>query len=392
MPNHDEPASVGFAGAQRVRFPAEIREAFLASSHPPAAARERVNLIAVRVRQIAGLFAALTVGWIGIDAATMDWPHWGEIALGRLATALAFATLALRRPATWPATSPVKEIGLLFAVSLTFFLYANGVLGHNSVAESPAVSTAYYFLPFVMAAGLSVFPLTTLESWIFGGLCVCAMGLTTAIWPEFLSGQSAVSTLWRLTLIAGIASLAGISQLHFLLRLTRQAARDGLTGLLVRGVGEELLRSQFAYAKRHDLPFSLLLIDLDRFKELNDLFGHDAGDAALRTAAANLRRMLRDQDIVIRWGGEEFVVALPGTDSVNAERAVRRMAEVGLGLRPNGKPITASIGIAEREADGADHLQLLAELSDQRMYQSKRAGRNRYLLNGEPRTWLELDA
>lgn len=388
MVDRAEPAAARPAARWRARFPAGIRDLVLAGGHSPAVARERVDLAVVRVRQITAAFAVLTAAWIAVDAVSVAWPQWGHIALGRLAAALGFAVLALRRAPAWPASHPVTELAPLFAISIAFFFYANGVLGRTGGSDSLGVSTAYYFLPFVMAAGLGVFPLTVLESWICGVVCVAAMGAAIAVWPEFLSGHSAASTLWRLTLIAGIASLSGASQLHFLLRLTRQAARDGLTGLLVRRVGEELLHSQFAYAERHRLPFSLVFIDLDRFKALNDRFGHEAGDAALRAAAEGLRSQLRRQDVIIRWGGEEFVVALPGTGAQDALRVVERMAGHGLGCCPDGQPITASIGIAERMADGALSLRELAELADRRMYCAKRAGRNRYLLDGEPRRWL----
>ena len=202
------------------------------------------------------------------------------------------------------------------------------------------------------------------------------MAAAILVWPNSLGGQSPVMTIWRLTLIAAISGLAGLSQLHFLIKLTEQATRDGLTGLLVRRVGEELLESQFAYAQRHDLPFSLLFIDLDNFKSVNDRYGHEAGDSVLREVAARLKRVFRHQDLLIRSGGEEFVVALPGTDSSSAEAAVRRLADFGIGSRPDGSPMTASIGIAERKADAAQRPRELSDLADRRMYEAKRAGRN----------------
>jgi diguanylate cyclase (GGDEF)-like protein len=124
-----------------------------------------------------------------------------------------------------------------------------------------------------------------------------------------------------------------MSQLRFLLRLTAEAMRDGLTGLLTRRIGEELLDHQFAYAKRQDLPFALLFIDLDRFKSINDQFGHKAGDDVLSNTGRMFTQIFRRQDVVIRWGGEEFVIGLPGTDAAGAEIIVRRLAALGLGQR-----------------------------------------------------------
>lgn len=359
------------------------RDLAWARYHAPAVARERSILIAARVRVIAALFAVLTVAWIGVDAMTLAWPVWGEIAIGRVATAGGFAGLTLL-----PHRRPAIAVGLLVAVPIAFFLNANATLSATAYEGTIAVSTAYFYLPFIVAVGLSIFPLTALEATLPAGITICAMVLALRLWPEFLGGQSAEATLWRLCLVTGIAVLAGLSQLRFLLRLTDQATRDGLTNLLVRGTGEEILESQLAYAERHDQPFALLFIDIDHFKEINDKFGHDSGDAALRAIAVQIARAFRHQDVLIRWGGEEFVIGLPGANPAHAEIAVLRLAKLGLGLRPDYQPITASIGIAERKADGITTLAGLVERADQRMYKAKAGGRNRYVFQGEPKLWL----
>jgi diguanylate cyclase (GGDEF)-like protein len=97
------------------------------------------------------------------------------------------------------------------------------------------------------------------------------------------------------------------------------------------------------------------------------------------TVAANLRR----GDTLARWGGEEFVLIMPNTDLQQAEAAVQRLRNVGLGRRPDGTPITASIGIAERNADAADEWKKLIDLADQRMYHAKQAGRDRVVSGDE---------
>jgi len=377
-----------FVTMAKSRLPRDIRELWSARAHSPAVSRERVNLIRARVRQIAGVFSVLTVIWIAIDTVTVSWPQWGELALGRVATALAFTWISLGRSRTWPTTSAMREVGSLIAVSLAFFLYANTVLVQNAETGSLAVGTAYYYLPFIIAAGLSIFPLTALESSLFALVCILSMTVAIIVWPGLLSGEAPLSTLWRLGLISGISILAGMSQLRFLLRLTEQAARDGLTGLLVRRVGEEILGNQFAYATRHNSPFSLIFIDLDHFKQLNDRFGHESGDTTLCSVASHLTQLLREQDIIIRWGGEEFVIALPNTDGSSAESTVRRLATSGIGMRPDGSPLTASIGIAERIRDAVGDPGALVDLADQRMYKAKRAGRNRYLGWEESEGWI----
>lgn len=361
-----------------------------AINHPVAAVRERNDLITRRVRLIAGVFAVLTLAWIPIDQLTVRWPYWGDIMLGRVVVALAFLGLALR-PARWTHLGASIEVTMLVAIPLGFFLYTNHVLSmsgfYGSSGGMLAVSTAYFYLPFVVAVGLSIFPLTALEAALPAGLAIAAMAFAVEVWPQFLGGQSGLATVWRIILIAGIASLAGMSQLRFLLRLIAATMRDRLTGLLTRQVGEELLAHQFAYAQRQKQPFAVLFIDVDRFKSVNDRFGHKAGDAVLSRIGRIFSETFRSQDVMIRWGGEEFVIGLSGADATRVEAVIQRLSGAGLGYRPDGAPVTASMGVAERNADGVDQLRAMIELADRRMYESKNAGRNRYCFRGEPQLW-----
>jgi diguanylate cyclase (GGDEF)-like protein len=368
---------------------ADLRALAWADLHPLSAQRERTALIVDRVRLIAGAFAFLTLAWIPVDALGIAWPVWGELALYRVVASLAFAGLAIHSfDSASPKAAYLALAGLL-AVPLVFYLPALGLLDRaDADSDSLAVVTAYYYLPIIVAAGLGFFPLTALEAVAFGVPILAAMVTVTVIYPDLAGLQSALATIWRLLLITGISALAGISQLRLLLMLTEQATRDGLTGLLTRRVGEEVLEQQFSFAARNDMPLAVLFVDLDRFKQINDRFGHEAGDEVLRVAAAGLRRTLRHQDIVVRWGGEEFLVVLPGADTASVEATVRRIASAGIGRRPDGEPLTASIGIAERRSDAQDQSQAVVALADKRMYAAKSAGRNRYCFQGEPVLWL----
>ncbi len=381
-------------GALLDRLPGlrDLIDILMPERHPVEVTRQRVDLIIARVRQIAGVFAILTVVWIGIDVLTIGWPRWAELAAGRLAAAAALAGIAASRYPLRTTFAAYRALGSLLAVPVVFYLFANTVFttGHGGHDSATAIAI-YSYVPFIVAAGLSIFPLTAFEAAAFGAPVIVAMVASALLWPDTVDAQSSLGTIWRVLLIAGIGGLAGMSQLRFLLMVTEQATRDGLTELLVRRVGEELLAQQFYYCQRNKTPLAILFIDLDKFKDINDRYGHDAGDEVLRVAAAKLREVLRRQDILIRWGGEEFLVGLPGTDRANAETAVRRLAAAGLGRRPDGSALTACIGIAEQKADGADSLHRLLDLADQRMYAAKRAGGNRYLFRDEPVVWLGRD-
>jgi diguanylate cyclase (GGDEF)-like protein len=158
--------------------------------------------------------------------------------------------------------------------------------------------------------------------------------------------------------------------------LVNQSSHDKLTGTYARRIGEEMLNLQFGNARRNKRPLSLVFVDLDDFKKVNDRYGHDEGDRVLRTAAQSLLSGLRQGDLVIRWGGEEFLIVMPDTDTPGAMTAIRRLRVEGLGVRPDGNPQTASIGIAECITEAPETSTQLVEIADHRMYIAKQAGKD----------------
>jgi diguanylate cyclase (GGDEF)-like protein len=157
--------------------------------------------------------------------------------------------------------------------------------------------------------------------------------------------------------------------------LQHLAETDPLTGVANRRGGEKHIANEISRAKREKRPLSCILIDLDRFKLVNDTFGHQAGDQLLRDISNLLRRTVRAYDILVRWGGEEFLLVLPGVDRdvarVLAERvriAVEALDTHGIG------PVTLSAGVANFEND-YDFSSTL-KTADRRLYQAKASGRN----------------
>jgi diguanylate cyclase (GGDEF)-like protein len=162
-------------------------------------------------------------------------------------------------------------------------------------------------------------------------------------------------------------------------RLQVEANTDLLTGILNRRALQQVAEEEIARSLRYGQPLSLLLLDLDRFKSLNDRFGHDMGDRALQLSASSFRDSLRSSDRVARWGGEEFLVLLPSTGlaeaSLLAQRLRRNIEELTL---PSGvEPVrwTVSVGVAQLEP-GQGWIELLAR-ADKALYRAKEEGRNR---------------
>jgi len=161
-------------------------------------------------------------------------------------------------------------------------------------------------------------------------------------------------------------------------RMERTAQTDSLTGLYNRRALTEHLTRASAHARRHEQPLSVLMIDLDRFKQTNDTFGHEAGDQVLCTVADCMRDALRGEDIYGRWGGDEFLVVLPQTDSAGAKATAERLrgavlavelADVGL---PDGIPLCvgAATGVHANPHD-------LVREADLALYEAKADGRER---------------
>ena len=160
------------------------------------------------------------------------------------------------------------------------------------------------------------------------------------------------------------------------------AVTDGLTGLFNHRYFQDRLERSLLRAAELGSPLSLLMIDIDYFKQYNDLNGHIAGDVALREMASILRRSVKRDDVVARYGGEEFAVVMAGTDREAARSAAERLrAEVERTDFPNeqvlpGGQLTISVGLAAYPQDAADRAGLI-EKADAALYAAKRGGRNR---------------
>ena len=154
------------------------------------------------------------------------------------------------------------------------------------------------------------------------------------------------------------------------------ATLDGLTGLKNRRVFQERLAEEFYRAQRYHIALSLLLLDVDKFKQFNDTFGHPAGDEVLKIVARLLQNAVRDTDFVARYGGEEFVVLMPYTDQDAALKLAERLRSAIESAPWSKRPVTASFGVASLSPECDTEESLLSQ-ADQALYQSKNAGRNR---------------
>lgn len=357
----------------------EQRWLLSAHGHNPLLRARRAGMVAARARLLAGLFLALTPVWMLVEFLTLPRSLWLAVGTARLVIIVPFLAMlwALRAGDRHRGVTVIALFGL-FAVPAIFYVWTMQILGAGSGAGmAQAVVATHTFFPLLLVAGLGLFPLTLAESLALSLPIFLARGWI--VWQVLAPGEvyAVLGALWFLLLVAAAGGLAAGSQLALLIALLRQSIRDPLTGAFSRASGEELLALEMTIAQRADQPFAVAFIDLDRFKDVNDRHGHDAGDRVLAAAAASIAGSLRTTDALLRWGGEEFMVLMPDTDCMQAMVGLERLRARGFGVRPDGQRQTASIGVAERLADGRADAARLVELADQRMYQAKRAGRDR---------------
>lgn len=229
---------------------------------------------------------------------------------------------------------------------------------------------------------------------VVGGSIACSFFGCLLVLVGFATGESV--RVWTISLISSIAIPAAVASTaaHVLLTMTDalQAANeeiraladtDDLTGALNRRRFSELAREALStdFAAGH--PTSLILMDVDNFKNVNDSIGHSAGDAVLQILVTTCRRSLREGDVIARWGGEEFVILFPETSSEEAFAIADRMraAIAAEDVRFDGERIalTVSTGLVTRTSMMAPTFEVLVSDADKAMYEAKTSGKNKVI-------------
>lgn len=290
-------------------------------------------------------------------------PRVHRAVLGYIATGMLL--LGLMALLDWQA--PALLLAFTFVTLFTVIMLALGVM---SVRAS--FSSAHYFLLAAVSAMVGA-ALTALSVW-------GAIPFTVWTYRAVDIGMLLDATLLALALTYQFR--VGQAQRQ---RAEQLARIDPLTGVNNRRAFYDLSRPLWSEICQVDCRLSVILMDLDHFKRINDSFGHAAGDAALRAAAGRVQEMIRKQDIIARWGGEEFIVLLPDTALPEAvalaERLRAKLADEPVVVDGMEVPVTASFGVAARDAEVFDIEELISR-ADRSLYRAKQDGRNRVRVPG----------
>ena len=349
------------------------------------AAREGEALVA-RIRLWLTLLI-LTIPLLSLAIGPVSVQHWVGLAIAAAAVAVAVALEALvrrGRHSRWLAiTTTLTDVTLISLGLFSFWWLDMPVVTVNS----RVIFEAYFIA--IAASALRYSPAVCVVAG--AGAVVQYLALSLLVSATSTPGDLATlaaeygtfdwTTQWsRVVMLLGMTVMA-LAVVNRTSRLRRLSTFDRLTGLFNRAYVEEYLGHELARAVREGQPFTVAMLDVDHFKHFNDSHGHAAGDAALRRLADTLRAALRRSDVVARYGGEEILVAMPGTQ---LRAAMEKLDEVRVtvGLTDIALPrggtarVTVSMGVATLSVDGP-RLDVLLDAADARMYAAKEAGRNR---------------
>lgn len=228
--------------------------------------------------------------------------------------------------------------------------------------------SAHSFLLLGLVVMIAIMPLTLLEAAILSAPIMILLGV--AAQASLATGFVALEMI--LAVLLPLAILSSLVQLYRTMVAAQEIAVDPLTGCFTRAFGMEMIRVTFDSSVRKNAPYTVAFIDLDDFKQINDRNGHDYGDRILAEVGANLVDRFRRSDLVVRWGGEEFLVLLPELERGQAQDVLERVMAPGLACLEAGKMQRASVGLSERVEDAISIPQNLIDLADQRMYDAKK--------------------
>lgn len=324
-------------------------------------------------------------------------PDWISIAAANTA-AIAALVLAMRGLRLFLGTGPKDLVGWTLTAGLFLFLIYFTELRPSNDARVIAVSTA---LVVITARGARLLRghapaecrlSARFTEAVFWGVAILTAARITGILLSDVQEPMAPDLLNSVAFLfySGfiIVSTLGVMWMEIetlQAGLVRAARFDSLTGLNNRGTFLDEFAREEARAARGGPAFSLAIFDLDRFKQVNDRYGHPVGDAVLMAFADVLRATIRPYDTVGRYGGEEFALLMPQTGKETATRVaerVRQELEVrGVNVGDKRMEVTVSAGVASYGVDGADWDTLLTA-ADTALYEAKHAGRNRVLAAG----------
>lgn len=353
-----------------------FRDFLTATNHDADFDASRSSQIYNRFQALSSLYAVVGFLWLFADYYSIPADRFRDIAVIRILMVISFIALAFWHYRPKNLQMARIRLGLLTLVPTVFFVSSSLAI-HGATAE--AAQLVYSFYPFVIVAQLAIFPLTLIEGLVLAIPAFVGIFIVGFVSDE-LSSISFFGNLVLALLLMFLATWAEVSQLRMLVRLYRQATRDPLTGMFNRRLLMERVKEEEARFSRSGASLSIMIIDLDKFKRVNDNYGHLAGDKVLVRFAEVAKNAIRTEDIVGRYGGEEFMVVLPNTTLAKAEdvaERIRKACEPEIILTDDNREVTFRVSIGVSQLQLGETGSNALERADTALYLAKETGRNR---------------
>ncbi len=354
-----------------------IPDLWSAKAHSASFQNTRSGYLRNRISMLSVVWGILIILWVPLDLIFLPEPQGIEIAFSRVALTAYLFTIAkfnnqqtTLKHAQWSMSLMVIGLNMFYFYSMQVLDFPDAISG---------IEYGYTLLPILHVAILTILPVTLKES--LGLLVITAV---TQLFVEFqaerLLTPENLADYWLQTVLALMVIWSQLSKLYMLMRLYRQATLDPLTGIYNRRMLLQLAHKSLSHCDSKGAPFSVLLFDIDKFKRINDTWGHGAGDKVLRGFADFMQTKIRKTDLFGRYGGEEFILFLPRCSAEMAETIAERMLchirqlELPIDYDQTKLQITTCIGIST--FSGGDTLSSMVERADRALYECKDSGRD----------------
>lgn len=356
----------------------KLSEFWSAREHSDDFTLTRMGFMTVRLRLLTCVLMLGLPAWALVDWLTLAPAQFDELFKARIFCLLALSPLIPFSYLIHFKRERMKlALGYLMAVMMLFALICL-----HSFGPDQELQAGYMAFPYLLISLFAIFPIPlSLGLQLAGGILVTMLLGNWWLTEQPLWSLQTLNQIWLLALFTVASAWVQCGQLNMLLQLYRESTTDELTGMMNRRLLMKRIEKSRATMIHKQAPFAVLLLDLDRFKRINDTFGHLAGDAVLREVAATLAEQLEPGMVLGRYGGEEFAILLPGCGELAKAKRIAERLRIAVEARLVKSPIsdellevTVSIGLTL--ARSGESIEELLNRADECLYLAKMAGRN----------------
>lgn len=356
----------------------KLSEFWSARAHSEDFTLTRMGFMTVRLRLLICVLMVGLPAWALVDWLTLPATQFEALLQARVFCLLALSPLIPLSYLIHFRRERMKlALGYLMGVMMLFSLICL-----HSFGADQELQAGYMAFPYLLISLFAIFPIPlSLSLQLSGGILVTMLAGNWLLVGQSLWSVQTLNQIWLLGLFAVASAWVQCGQLNMLLQLYRESTTDELTGMMNRRLLMKQLEKARAAMIRKQAPFAVLLLDLDRFKRINDTFGHLAGDAVLREVATTLAEQLEPGMVLGRYGGEEFAILLPRCPELAQAKRVAERLRVAVEARLVKSPtsdelleVTVSIGLTLARC--GEGIEALLNRADECLYRAKMAGRN----------------